>query len=232
MLTQLEVPVLLNQFLHNAPLRIPRTVGIAVFFGEERFLLHRIKSPVGRLVEVTRRVEPVEQRHHDALVTGIGGANEVIVTQAEGLDEGTPLDGEVIAVGLRRLAQIEGRLLDLLAVFVQSGQEEDRLSQASPSPSDDIGHHLFVGVPQVGSPVHIINRRGDVEPLVHVRAIQTENASKSKSLLAPEWLCAPDLRCLDKGRPSWRGVGRQCARPWRHLSRPTAMTITAPMMIS
>ena len=104
MLTQLEVPVLLNQFLHNAPLRIPGTVGIAVFFGEERFLLHRIKPSVGRLVEVTCRVEPVEQRHHDVLVTGIGGADEVIVTQPEGLDEGTPLDGEVVAIGLRRLA--------------------------------------------------------------------------------------------------------------------------------
>ena len=181
---------------------------------------------------MTRCVESVEQRHHDVLMTGIGGTDEVIVTQAEGLDEGTPLDGEVVAIGLRRLAQIVGRLLDLLAVFVQSGQEEDRLSQASSSPSDDVGHHLFVGVPQVGSPVHIINRRGDVEPLVHVRAIQTENASKSKSLLAPEWPCAPDLRCFDNGYPSWRGVGRQCARPWRHLSRPTAMTITAPMMIS
>ena len=103
-LTQLEVPVLLNQFLHNAPLRIPGTVGIAVFFGEERFLLHRIKSPVGRLVEVTRRVESVEQRHHDLLMTGIGGANEIVVTQPEELDEGTPLDGEVVAIGLRRLA--------------------------------------------------------------------------------------------------------------------------------
>ena len=214
MFAEFEVPVLFDQFLHDAPLRIPGTIGIAVLLGQEGFLLHRIETGVGRLVEVSRRMEAIQQDLDDLPVTGIGGADEVVVTQAEGLDEGAPLDGQTVAIGLRRLAQIVGRLLNFLAVLIRARQEEHRLPHASPSPSDDVGHHLFVGVPQVGSPVHIINCCGDVEPLVHVRAIQPENDSKSKGLLESGLSRGQAGRALNLGQPlSARAPDAICPSP-------------------
>ena len=103
----------------------------------------------------------------DFLVTGLGGADEVVVGEAELAGEGFPLHGEAVAVGLRVLAFGSGGLLDLLSVFVEAGQEEDLVTEAAVGARDDIGQHHLVGVPEVCCAVGVENRRGQVEPFAH-----------------------------------------------------------------
>ena len=99
----------------------------------------------------------------------LGGADEIVVGQFQLLGERLPVGRQFVAVGLRRFAFRQRRLLDLLAVLVEAGQEEDLLPQAAPRPRDDVGDDLLVGMAEMRLAVDVINRGGDVKPFVHCR---------------------------------------------------------------
>ena len=61
----------------------------------------------------------------------------------------------------------DGRLLDLLAVFIEAGQEKNLLTQAAPRPRDDVGDDFLVGMAEVRLAVDVINGGGDVKLFVH-----------------------------------------------------------------
>ena len=109
---------------------------------------------------------------NDGLVAGLGGADEVVVGEAEVLGEREPLEGELVAVGHGILALGGGGLLDLLAVLVKAGDEEDLLAHGTMGASDDVGDDLFVGVPEVGCAVGVVDGGGDVEAFAHALGVR------------------------------------------------------------
>ena len=162
-----EVPVLLEQRDDLTPLRVPGAVRVAVLFGQEGFLADGVPTFVALLVDVALGMELGEDGGDDFLVTGLGGADEVVVGEAQLAGEGFPLHGETVAVGLRVLALGGGGLLDLLAMFIETGQEEDLVAEAAVGACDDIGQHHLVSVPEVCCAVRVENRRGQVKPFAH-----------------------------------------------------------------
>ena len=64
---------------------------------------------------------------HNLFVTRFGRANEVVVGQVQSLSKGFPGSREFVAIFLRGLLIGGRRLLHLLAVLIQAGQEKDFL---------------------------------------------------------------------------------------------------------
>ncbi len=79
MLAELEVVVLLAQFLYLAVEGIKVSVGVAVFFGEKTFLFGGIKTDVLVLIKFAGIIKLLEDFADDFLVADIGGAHEVVV---------------------------------------------------------------------------------------------------------------------------------------------------------
>ena len=69
----------------------------------------------------------------------------------------------------RRNAFFRGGLLHFLSVLIDAGEKENLLAFQPMITRDDVGQHLFVGVPDVRRRVGVIDRRGDVEGLAHAR---------------------------------------------------------------
>ena len=105
------------------------------------------------------------------LVARLGGADKIVVGQLEPLGEGQPVGGDGIAIFLWILFLGQGGLLDLLAMLVQAGQEENLLAEAAAGPRDDIRDDLFIGMSDVGLPVDVVNRRRDIKPFAHYRMV-------------------------------------------------------------
>ena len=103
----------------------------------------------------------------ELLVARLGGADEIVVGQFQFFRERLPIGRQLVAIGLRRFAFRLRGLLDLLAVLIQAGQEENLLPQAAPRPRDHVGDDFFVGVAEMRLAVDVINRGGDVKPFVH-----------------------------------------------------------------
>ena len=100
------------------------------------------------------------------LVARLGGADEIVIGAAEGLDHAAE-DGRVLVGQFdRRDAFLFRRLLHLLAVFVRSGQEKNILAIVAGEASQHIGRDRGVGVADMRGAVGIENRRRDVEAFV------------------------------------------------------------------
>ena len=164
---QLEVIVLFLETDHLAPGRIEGAVRAAVLFGQKGLFPGRVEALIDFLVEMAFGVQAGEDGLHDLLMAGLGSADEVVVGEVQFGGEGLPDGGQFVAVNARGLAFGQRRLLDLLPVLIQAGQEIGLDPQAAPPPGDDVGDHFFVSVAQVRPAVDVINGRCNVEPLVH-----------------------------------------------------------------
>ena len=101
-------------------------------------------------------------------MTGLSRADEVVIGDVEPLPEILELWGEPIALDLRIDAGLLCRVLHLLTMFVQAGEEKDVLSAQPCEPRQDVSRHGGVGVADVRHIVHIINGSGDVEGIAHM----------------------------------------------------------------
>ena len=63
----------------------------------------------------------------------------------------------------RRQVFASSGLLDLLAVLVDAGEEINGLALQPMIPSKDIREDFFVGVPDVGRGIRVVNRCGNVK---------------------------------------------------------------------
>ena len=115
--------------------------------------------------------------------------------------EAFPIERQVVAILLRIFAFRLGSLLDLLAVFVESGEEERLATESGFDAGDDIRNDLFVGVPEVGLAVDVIDGSRDVEPFGHPGVTVKQGGSKSKDAV--------------------RGTGRK----WKRLAHLTEMLL-------
>ncbi len=178
-----EVPILFEQGNDLAPARIPGAIGIAVLLGQEGFFPDGIPTFVGLAIDVALVMEFGEHRGDDIAMSLLGGADEVVMGKPESHGQFPPLEGEGIAIGLGITAFGGGGLLDLLSVFVQTGEKEDGFAEAAMRAGDDIGDHLFVGVPEMRRPVGVIDGGGQIEPFAHGRASLPEVGGESNRCL-------------------------------------------------
>jgi hypothetical protein len=81
-----------------------------------------------------------------------------------------PVRRQIIAILLDRFAFLLRRLLHLLPVLIQAGEEKHLLAQAAARARDHVGHNLFVGMPKVRLPVHVIDGCRYVICLAHSKA--------------------------------------------------------------
>jgi hypothetical protein len=183
---EFEVVVLFDQFDDVAVNRVKFTVGQAIFFREERFLAGGIETFVFRFVEMAGGVELREDRLNDRFVAVFGGANEIVIRELEAGGETFPVLGEVVAVLLRVFALGVGGLLDLLAVFVKAREEKGLSAEGGLDAGDDVRNHLFIGMPEVGLPIYVVDGSGDVEPFRHPGATVKDGTFKSNSLRGRE----------------------------------------------
>ncbi|MNL67288.1 hypothetical protein D3C87_1918550 [compost metagenome] len=92
----------------------------------------------------------------------VAGADEAVVGDAEGFPDFLGLGGDVVHEGLGRDAGGVRGLLDLVAVLVEAGQEEDLLAAQPVVAREGIGGDLLVGMADVGRRVAVVDGRGDV----------------------------------------------------------------------
>ena len=95
-----------------------------------------VESLVGALVDIALRVDAVEDLLHDALVTLLCRADEVIVADIEAFPEILEACDDLVDVLDWRDACLFCLLLDLLAVLVGARQEEDILADEAMETSD------------------------------------------------------------------------------------------------
>ena len=164
---EFEIPIRLRELHHLAVARGEGAVGQAFLLGDEGLFLRGVKPIAAGLVEVPLGMELREDGLDNFLVARLRGADEVVVREAELGDEGLPAHGQLIAIGLRGFAVGLRGLLDLLPVFIETGEEEDLLAQRATAPGDDIRDDLLVGMAEVRLTVHVINRGRDVETFAH-----------------------------------------------------------------
>ena len=94
---------------------------------------------------------------------GFGGADEVVVGEAEPVPQPAELAGDGGRKLLRRAASLLGGALDLLPVLVGAGQKPGFDAQRALAPRDGVAHDGRVGVAQVRPRIHVVDGRGEIE---------------------------------------------------------------------
>ena len=124
---------------------------------------HRVPAGVLLQEDIARLVHAPPDLFAGAVVARLGGADEVVVRQAE--QPGHLAEALGVAVGqlARRQALLGGRLLHLQPVLVGAGEEIDVLAVEALKARDGIGGDRLVGVADMRLAVGIGDGRGDVE---------------------------------------------------------------------
>ena len=94
---------------------------------------------------------------------GAGGADELVVGDAEAIPEGAEFAADFVGELLRRFAGGGGGALDLLAMLVGSGEEERVMSQHALAAGYGVTDNGCVGVADVRPRIDIVDRSGDVK---------------------------------------------------------------------
>ena len=166
-----EVGLLLGPRHRRARLdRDPHAVAfLDLVLGEEPLVAHRVPARVSAQVDVAGVVHPPPDLLGGAEMVGVAGADEPVERDVEALLHAL----EHLGVGAGQLGgrhtELGGGLGHLLAVDVGAGQEPHVEAVESLEPGDGVGGDLLVGVADVRRTVGVVDRRGDVVGLAHVR---------------------------------------------------------------
>src|SRR5690606_1635751 len=133
----------------------------------EQLTPYTIPAFVGALMKVIRAaLEHVpHERLHSLAMRGVRGANELVVRYAQLRPRGGEPCREVVNELLRSDTMLAGGLRNLLSVFVHSHEEVNVIPGMAVVACDCICANLFVGVPEVGIAVGVIDGGGDEEGL-------------------------------------------------------------------
>lgn len=162
---KLEVPVFLLDFDDLSPFLAEVAVRAAFFIGEELLLANGVMARVTFLVELTAVVQFLQHGLDDPFVARIGSGGPSVIADIELVPEGGEVGGDAIDKGLGAEACGVGAFLDFLAVLIDSSKEVDLATLQPLEASHDVGKHLFIGVPNVGRRVGVVDGCGDVERL-------------------------------------------------------------------
>ena len=167
---KLEEVVCLSDAGDGAEDSWPCAVGIFVLFEDELFLAHAVVASVLGLVDEALVKKFLEVSLDDRLVPGLCGTDEVVVRNAQVLQESQKEGGDLVAGLLRQDAPHGGGLLDFLSMLVES-REEVHIPALKPLEAhDNVGEHFFVGVAEVRCSVGVVYCSGDVKGFVgHVK---------------------------------------------------------------
>ena len=166
-LRKLEIVVLFGRLGDFAVDFRPGAVRGPIFVGEELFLAGGV--PVGLLAFIDQALieERLQELLHDLLVARFGRPDIVVVGDVQVAEHALEDRGDLVDEDLGFDAALEGGLLDLLAMFVQSGQEV-HLAAAHPHVArDHVGEDFLIGMPQVRRAVGVVDGRGDIERTGH-----------------------------------------------------------------
>jgi hypothetical protein len=114
-------------------------------------------------------------------VARIGGADELVVRDAEFLPCILERRCQIVDEGLRSLVGLGGGADHLDAVLVRSGQEIGRFTALAVITGQAVGEHLLVRVAEVRPAVHVVDRGGDVEATWH------GTPEKSQGIINQHW---------------------------------------------
>ena len=106
-------------------------------------------------------------------MAGIGRANEVVVRDIDGVDQGAPGTLDEAVCPLLGADAVRGRgAQNLLAVLIGTSEKPGVVARLAVPAREHIGRDLGVGVPDVRGVVHVEDRGGDEERLVrYVRSV-------------------------------------------------------------
>ena len=142
--------------------------------GIEGFVGRAIPALVVSLIDIALLVESLEDLGHSGDVIVVGGADEVVVACTHAVKNGLDLACYVVHVLLRRDACFLGAVLDLLAVLVRAGAEENVVAALSLIAGNRVGHDDLVGVAEVRLLGCIRDRGRDIKLgflLIHVSVL-------------------------------------------------------------
>ena len=158
-----EVRFLLDLGERFAVIRIAVIVHLGLVFRDKRFLTHVVPTFVGVQVNVPVCSTTSPQRLGVDFVPFRRGSDVVVVAdlrQCVQLLEAT----HVLIAHVYRLNALLGRRSgDFLAMLVRASQVKDIPTKHAVVPCNDVRRNSLVGMPDVSSPVRVVNCGGDVK---------------------------------------------------------------------
>ena len=125
MLGEPEVVVFFDAMLDLAPFGTELAIGAALFVGQELFLADAVVALLFVLVDLLFVVKALQHSLHTFLVQRIGRGRPTVVADFEFFPKRDEFRRDLIDELLRRDARFLGRLLHLLAVLIDAGEEEN-----------------------------------------------------------------------------------------------------------
>src|SRR5579864_3640589 len=127
------------------------------------FVGHAVLPGVRTLVDVAVVANAAEQFLQPLLVALFRGADEVVVRDSHSLPKLTEFGGNFIGVLLRRFTGSRGGALNLLTMFVSASQEKSISAEQALPPRNRVAGDRGVGVTDVGSRIHVVDRGRNVK---------------------------------------------------------------------
>ena len=131
-------------------------------FGEECLTGDTVVPFIDIFVDVTVVIHDFKGFLYPFHMVFIGRSDELVVADAEVVPEVFECCGDFIRILLRAFTACFGRFLDLLAVFVSTGQKECIQTAHAGVACQCIGNDRCIGMADVGDIVNIIDGGGDV----------------------------------------------------------------------
>ncbi len=115
-------------------------------FREEGLVRHAVPAFIGSFVDVALIVEFFKYFLHLSLMIVVRGANEFVIGNVQGIPDIPDAARDLVHKGLRIFAGSRRFILDLLAVLVRAGLEEDVVALGPAETCDRIRQHDLIAV--------------------------------------------------------------------------------------
>src|SRR5262249_52468831 len=135
-------------------------------FGVEPLAAEAVVTAVASEIDLAGLPERLQDLLHDLLVPRLGGADEVVIADAEPAPGLTERRRDALGVGLRRDPGLGRRLGAFVAVLVRSGQEPHAIAGQAVPPRHRIADDRGVGVAEMRLGVDVVDRRRQIEDAV------------------------------------------------------------------
>src|SRR5215467_8307198 len=124
-----------------------------------KLVIDTILPGIGPLVDESLRLHAAEEFLHAALVPGLSGANEIVVGDVHTVEQTAEFGGYLVNPFLRRHLGSRSRTFNVDAMLVRPGQKKRVVAEHALAARDGVAHNAGIGVPNVRSRVHVVDRR-------------------------------------------------------------------------
>src|SRR5215471_10934059 len=137
-----------------------------------KLVIDAILPGIGTGVDEALRLHPAEEFLYAALVPGLSGADEIVVSDVHPIKETAKFSGNLINPFLWRYLGSGGRALNVDAMLIRPGQKKRVVAEHALAARDGVAHNTGISVPNVRARVHVKNRRCNIKllflPLLHL----------------------------------------------------------------